>query len=88
VQALAEHLLGLSLSRADGGGFRVKSVRARSAAEKIGFQADDLVLGINGRPLDNAEALRRAVLDLQGRASALVVVQRGGGRYSVTVPLS
>jgi S1-C subfamily serine protease len=88
VQALAERLLGLSLARADGGGFRVKSVRTRSAAEKIGFQADDLVLGINGRPLDNAEALRRAVLDLQGRASALVVVQRGGGRYSVTVPLS
>jgi Do/DeqQ family serine protease len=88
VHALAERLLGLSLARADGGGFRVKSVRARSAAEKIGFQANDLVIGINGRPLEDAQALRRAVLDLQGRASALVVVQRGGGRYHVTVPLS
>jgi serine protease Do len=88
VAALAERLLGLTLARSEGGGFRVKAVRARSAAEKIGFRADDRVLGINGRPLDDADALRRAVLDLQGRASALVVVQRGAGRYHVTVPLS
>ena len=88
VAALAERLLGLALARAESGGFRVKSVRARSAAERIGFRPDDLVLGINGHPLENADAFRRAVLDLQGRTSALVVVQRGGGRYSVAVPLS
>jgi serine protease Do len=88
VDALAERLLGLSLARGEGGGFRVKGVRARSAAERIGFRPGDLVLGINGRPLEDADALRRAVLDLQGRARALVVVQRGGGRYHVTVPLS
>jgi serine protease Do len=88
VAALAERLLGLSLAKNEAGGFRVSSVRTRSAAEKIGFRPDDVVIGINGRPLESAEALRRAVLDLQGRASALVVVQRGGGRYHVTVPLS
>ena len=88
VHELAEHLLGLALVRAEGGGFKVKAVRPRSAAERIGFQANDLVIGINGRPLENLDALRQAVLGLQGRASALVVVQRGGGRYHVTVPLS
>ena len=88
VAALAEHLLGLELVRVERGGFRVQSVRTRSAAERIGFRAGDLVFGINGRPLESPEAFRRAVLDLQGRSSALVVVQRGTGRYHVTVPLS
>jgi serine protease Do len=88
VAALAERLLGLTLVPGTGSAFRVKAVRPRSAAERIGFRANDLVLGINGRPLADAEAFRRAVLDLQGRGSALVVVQRGGGRYHVTVPLS
>ena len=88
VVALAERQLGLSLAHVDGGGFRVKSVRARSAAEQIGFRSGDLVLGINGRPLEDADDLRRAVLDLQGRGRAQLVVQRGGGRYHVVVPLS
>jgi S1-C subfamily serine protease len=85
---MAERLLGLSLVRIEGGGFRVKSVQARSSAEKIGFKAGDVLLGINGRSLEDADALRRAVLDLQGRGRAQVVVQRGSGRYHVTIPIS
>jgi Do/DeqQ family serine protease len=88
VVALAERILGLALVGVDGGGFRVKSVQAKSRAAQIGFQSGDVLLGINGRPLEGTGALRRAVLDLQGRARAQVVVQRGGGRYHVTVPLS
>ena len=70
------------------GGFQVRSVRPASGAAKIGFQTGDLVLAINGRPLADGEAFRRTVLGLQGRNRALVVVQRGNGRYHVTVPLS
>jgi serine protease Do len=88
VYSMAERLLGLSLARVDGGGFRVKSVREKSAAQTIGFVPGDVLLGINGRPLEDIASLRRAVLDLQGRARAQFVVQRGGGRYHVTVPLS
>jgi serine protease Do len=88
VAALAERLLGLSLAAVEPGGFRVKAVRPRSGAEAVGFKPGDLVLGINGRALADAESFRRSVLDLQGRARALVVVQRGTGRYHVTVPLS
>jgi serine protease Do len=88
VAALAERLLGLSLTAVQPGGFRVEAVRPRSGAESVGFKPGDLVLGINGRALADAEAFRRSVLDLQGRARALVVVQRGAGRYHVTVPLS
>ncbi len=88
VVTLAERILGLGLAGVDGGGFRVKKVQTKSRAEQIGFHAGDVLLAINGRPLENTTALRRAVLDLQGRARAQVVVQRGGGRYHVIVPLS
>ena len=63
-------------------------VRSGSGAHRIGIEKGDLILGINGKPLDGQEALRRSVLDLRGRSRALVVVQRGRGRYHVTIPLS
>jgi S1-C subfamily serine protease len=88
VDALAERLLGLRLRPRAGGGFTVASVRPGTGAAQIGFQPGDLVLGINGLELGDASAFRRAVLDLRGRDVALVVVQRGAGRYHVSVPLS
>jgi regulator of sigma E protease len=81
-------MLGLALAPASNGGFQVKSVRPQSGAARIGFQPGDLLVAINGRPLADGEAFRRTVLALQGRSRALVVVQRGAGRYHVTVPLS
>ena len=56
-------------------------------AARIGIQPGDLVLGINGLALESPDALRRSALGLRGRAQALVVVQRGSGRYHVTIPL-
>ena len=88
VDALAERLLGLRLRPRAGGGFTVDSVRPGTGAAQIGFQPGDLVLGINGQELGDVSAFRRAVLDLRGRDVALVVVQRGAGRYHVSVPLS
>jgi serine protease Do len=86
-EALVRESLGLELEAQEGGGYRVRAVRSGSGAERIGIQAGDLVLGINGRPLEGADALRRCALELRGRARALVVVQRGAGRYHVSVPL-
>jgi serine protease Do len=88
VTQLAERLLGLTLAPVPDGGFQVQGVRPASGAARIGFQTGDRVLAINGRSLSDGEAFRRTVLGLQGRARALVVVQRGAGRYHVTVPLS
>ena len=88
VDALAERLLGLRLRPRAGGGFMVDSVRPGTGAARIGFEPGDLVLGINGLELADASTFRRAVLDLRGRDVALVVVQRGAGRYHVSVPLS
>ncbi|MDJ0865821.1 MAG: trypsin-like peptidase domain-containing protein [Myxococcota bacterium] len=88
IDELADRLLGLSLEAGERGGYRVDAVRPRSGAEQIGFQRGDVVLRINGRALVDEEAYRRSVLGLRGRSRALLVVQRGPGRYHVTVPLS
>ncbi len=87
VAELTEETLGMRLEAGERGGYVVRTVRRGSGAERIGVQAGDLVLGINGRALDGEDALRASVLDLRGRDRALVVVQRGGGRYHVTIPL-
>ncbi|MGH0034452.1 MAG: trypsin-like peptidase domain-containing protein [Myxococcota bacterium] len=89
IRRLAEQLLGMDLREPgeEGGGYRVRKVRPGSAAEKIGFQAGDRLLAVNGVPLRNADEFRRAVLDLRGRGRALVVVQRGSGRYHVAIPM-
>lgn len=68
-------------------GVVVAGVRRGSAAGRAGLQPGDRLLAINGRALEDEAALRRAVLDLLGRPRALVVVQRGPGRYHVTIPL-
>ena len=87
-EELLREKLGLALEPAPNGGYLVRSVRQGSGAERIGIRRGDLVLGINGRPLDGEEALRRAALALRGLSGALVVVQRGGGRYHVTIPFA
>ncbi len=86
--ALLEQILGLTLEPGENGAARVASVRAGGGAGSVGVQSGDLVLAINGQALEGDEAVRRAVLDLRGRSRALVVVQRGRGRYHVRVPLN
>ena len=87
VAQIVDELLGVQLDRGAQGDFVVKSVRAGGGAARIGIKPGDRVLGINGRRLNDVDALRRSALDLRGRSRALVVVQRGSGRYHVTIPL-
>jgi len=88
IDALGEQLLGARLAAPDETGSLVESVRAGSGAAQIGLQAGDRILGINGRGLTSPAVWRRIALDLRGRSHALLVVQRGRGRYHVTIPLS
>jgi serine protease Do len=87
VAQILRERLGVELVPAEQGGYAVRAVRKDGGAARIGIQPGDLILGINGRPLQRAEDLRRSALDLSGRSRALVVVQRGAGRYHVTIPL-
>jgi Do/DeqQ family serine protease len=88
VSQILRERLGVELAPAEQGGYAVRSVRKDGGAARIGIQPGDRILGINGRPLQGAEDLRRSALDLSGRSRALVVVQRGAGRYHVTIPLA
>jgi serine protease Do len=87
VSQLADEMLGMELHHRSEGGFVVMGVRDGGGADRIGIRVGDLILAINGRRLEDDEALRRSILELRGHSRALVVVQRGAGRYNVAVPL-
>jgi serine protease Do len=88
VGQLIEELTGMQLDPAEQGGFVVRAVRDGSGADRIGVQPGDLLLGINGTALADANALRRQALALRGQSRALIVVQRGNDRYHVAIPLT
>ena len=88
IDHLGERVLGMRLVQRPEGPFAAETVDEGSGAFARGLRSGDLILAINGRALDSPETLRRAVLDLRGRTQALVVVQRGRGRYHVNIPLS
>jgi serine protease Do len=87
VARLVDEVLGMELQLRKGGGYTVASVREGSGSARIGIARGDLVLAINGTTLSDRDALRRSVLGLRGHPHALVVVQREGARYHVTIPL-
>jgi serine protease Do len=88
VHNIARQKLGLELTRSEvHRAFEVTDVDSGSAAETLGLRPGDFLLGINGVALSTDEDLRRAVARLRGRTRALVVVQRGPGRYHLTLPL-
>jgi len=84
---LVGEMLGMELEPRRGGGYTVVSVREGSGSARIGISRGDLVLAINGTTLADDVALRRSILSLRGRQHALVVVQREGARYHVTIPM-
>lgn len=87
VAELAYDLLGVRLEPLDRGGYRITAVRPGSGPAQIGIRPGDLLLRVNGRALVDEEALERSILDLRGRSRALLTVQRGAGRYRVSVLL-
>ncbi len=88
VRNIASRLLGLELTFSDPHrAFKISDVDSGSAAETLGLRPGDFLIGINGVALSSDDDLRRAVARLRGRTRALVVVQRGPGRYHLTLPL-
>jgi len=87
VARIVVEMLGMELRPNESLGYTVGSVREGSGSARIGIARGDLVLAINGTTLAGDDSLRRSVLSLRGRSHALVVVQREGARYHLTIPL-
>ena len=60
---------------------RVATVQPGSAAEAAGFQPGDLVLSIDGHPIESFGELQRVVVTSPGQPLH-IVVNRGGVRES------
>ena len=89
VSNIAHRMLGLDLNLSvRDEAFEITEVLENSTSHALGLQPGDFLLRVNGVTLTDAEALRRAVARLRGKTRALVVVQRGPGRYHLTIPLA
>ncbi len=88
IPELSQELLGMILEPMERGGFRVVGVRPNSDAARLEIRRSDVLVAVSGRPLRGGDDLRRALLALRGRNRALVVVQRGAGRYHLSLRLA
>jgi len=79
--------LEASLTRTDDG-LKVAAVRERGAGDSAGLKPGDLLLSINGRPVADYDAVRRAVgAYAPGKAVALKV-RRDGQELDLSLHLS
>ncbi len=68
-------------------GALVTSVTRDSPAEKAGLKPGDVVVGLNGNPVDDPRALSLAVADLQVGKSVPLTVLRDGETQELTVEI-
>src|SRR5262249_58723557 len=84
---LAWELLGLQV-REDNGGLMVARVRSGTAAERIGIQRGDRVLGIDGEAVDSVQALGGRLEAARGAQGVVLSIGRGAYRYDVQMPIA
>ena len=75
--------LGLQTAR----GALVTSVISGGPAERAGVRANDVIIGLNGNPVDDPNALRNAVASTQPGTQVELTVWRNGGEQRLRVTL-
>ncbi len=80
-----EAALRAQLDVAEDEGLLVESIEAGSAAESWGFQKHDLVLTVDGQPVDTVADFRRAVESLDEGETAVARIVRRGQRTEVRI---
>jgi S1-C subfamily serine protease len=60
----------------------------QSSADRIGLRAGDVILRVDRAVIEDRQTFRRAVSKLRGRRQVLLLVQRGGRGYHVTLGIS
>ena len=84
---LAWDQLGVQARDGDGG-LAVTRVRGGSAAERVGVQRGDRLLGLDGVALDSLDTLGDRLRAARGAPSVVLSIGRGQYRYDVEMPLA
>ncbi|MDP5142494.1 Do family serine endopeptidase [Rheinheimera baltica] len=74
---------GAELSNAEGGGVKIDSIANNTAAEQIGLQANDVIVGVNRQRIANLAELRK-MLDNRSGVAALNI-RRGNTNLYVLI---
>jgi putative serine protease PepD len=80
--------LGVSVADAENGGALVSSVTANSAAAKAGLQQGDVITSVDGKAIDNSNALVAAVQGGTVGQKMTLEFTRNGVKKTVTVTLA
>jgi serine protease Do len=84
---LAWDLMGLDV-REDDGGLAVARVRSGSAADRVGVQRGDRILGLDGEALDSLDAFGERLQAARGAPGVVLSIGRGPYRYDVRMPFA
>lgn len=68
-------------------GFRLTRIREDSIYQKAGLQNDDVVMEINGVPLNNAASAIRLLQGLRNESEIEVIVDRSGSQFPMTLSI-
>ncbi|HEY2070230.1 MAG TPA: Do family serine endopeptidase [Rhizomicrobium sp.] len=79
--------MAASMGRKDSKGAIVATISPGGPAARAGFQQGDLVLALNGKPIEDSRDLTRRVAMLPAGASATFTVDRGGQSKTLTVKI-
>jgi|GEM_PF-6554627 len=71
-----------------GGGFRVRAGRDAAVFSLLGFHANDVVLAINGQPVNNQADVRRLFENVEPDMPLAITVRRGDRQLVLTPNLS
>jgi len=83
--ALAQRITILPVA---GGGFRVRAGRDAAIFTQLGFHANDVVLAINGQPVDNRADVREVFESINSGEPLAITVRRGESQLVLTPDLS
>ena len=87
---LAEILIGISVAsgRDPRPGLEIRKVEPNSSAGRIGLEPGDHVVAVNRERVSSVEQFRRAISKLRGRRQVVLLVERGGRGYQLSLGLS
>jgi len=68
----------ISVMPVAGGGFRVRPGRDARLFQQLGLQVNDVVVAVNGQPLESAQAVQRLFAEVMSRGEVAITVRRDG----------